>query len=191
MINLSIINLSIIRFSKRRLSKTGLSTIRLSIVRLFMIRSVMIGLTIISSLCVLTGFAVGMAEEDQGKDVLFHQDIDLPPEVVRDVAVSDVLPKGLIYRSESLKVSGACSSVSQKVSDPNDGSEEVKITLSFGEVNNSEDQDLQIGFETVVADVPDNIAGAVLPPRRASLCWRDTEGVMHMFSAQSEEVRII
>lgn len=171
-----------------RASITRLSLIRYSLVD---IKPVVIRFVIVSSLCVLTVLAVGMAKEVQGKDALFHQSIDLPPEVVRDVTVSNVLPRGLIYRSESLKVSGACSSVSQKVSNPNDGSEEVKINLSFGEVNNSGDQDLQIGFETVVADVPENKAGAVLPPRRASLCWRDTEGVLHTLSAQSEEVHII
>jgi len=187
MIDLSIIRLLLIILSTAILSVTRLSAIRLSV-----IRSIVVGSAIVSSFCILAVLAVpGMAKEDQGKDVLFQQNIDLPPELVRDVTVSDVLPKGLIYRSGSLRISGACSPVSQTVSDPNDGSEDVKITLCFGEVNNSGDQDLQIGFETIVADVQDNKVGAVLPPRRASLCWRDTEGVLHSFSAQSEEIRII
>lgn len=132
-----------------------------------------------------------MAEEDPGDDVLFHQNIDLPPEVIRDVTVSDILPVGLIYKSESLNIRGAGSRVTQAVSDPNDGSEEVKITLSLGEVNNTGDQDILISFETVVADVPENKAGAVIPPRSASLCWRDTEGFLHTSSAQSKEVHVI
>lgn len=169
-----------------------LSMIRLSIIWLAMIGSLVIVSFIASLFCILMAFAVpGMAEDYPASDNLFHQNINLPPEVVRDVTVSDVLPRGWIYRSESLKISGAGGPISQTVSDPNDGSEEVKVTLSFGEINNSEDQDLQIGFETVVANVPDNRVGAVLPPRRASLRWRDTEGVLHTASAQSEEVSII
>lgn len=117
--------------------------------------------------------------------------VDLPATVVYDVTVSDLLPKGLIYKSASLEISGSEAYAEEMLSDPNDGTQEVNITWYFGEVDNTNDQDIRIGFRAVVADMPDIRAGALLSGEKATLRWRDSSDCLHFSSEQSDDVLII
>ncbi|NMB85351.1 MAG: hypothetical protein GYA29_03770 [Methanothrix sp.] len=117
--------------------------------------------------------------------------VDLPATVVYDVTVSDLLPKGLIYESESLRISGSKIHPKETVGDPNDGTGDVSITWYFGEVNNTMDQDIRIGFQAKVADAPDIRAGALLPGEKATLRWRDSSDCLHFSSDESDGVVIV
>ncbi|MGA9100025.1 MAG: isopeptide-forming domain-containing fimbrial protein, partial [Methanotrichaceae archaeon] len=94
--------------------------------------------------------------------------VDLPADIVQDVTIIDTLPRGLIYKNDSLNITGA-DDFDEHVSGPNDASQEAIITWNFGRVNNTADKDIQISFEAVVANVPGNHAGVTLHPNKASL----------------------
>lgn len=117
--------------------------------------------------------------------------IDLPPEAVSDVIVNDTLPCGLIYMPESLSISGAAIDPNTAISSPDDGSKPVSVTWTFGDVNNTADQDLTISFKAVVADIPTNLEGAILAPSMASLSWKDAAGVVHTVTDESKSVKLI
>jgi len=117
--------------------------------------------------------------------------VDLPKATARDLWVNDTLPKGLIYNRSSLVVTGASTSPSETVSSPNDGTQVVYINWSFGKVNNSNDQDIKIEFNAIVADVMDNQDGTTLANNNASLRWKDYNGIVHTDSDESGHVEIV
>lgn len=114
---------------------------------------------------------------------------DLPAGIVQDVTVTDTLPRGLIYRNNSLNITGAYD-CNEQLSGPSDGRSEMVMTWSFGRVNNTGNKDIQISFEAVVADVPWNHAGVTLHPNKASLNWRDSDG-LHSSSDGALPVEIV
>lgn len=114
---------------------------------------------------------------------------DLPARVVQDVVISDTIPRGLIYENDSLNITGA-SDFEEDLSGPNDGSQETVVTWGFGSVNNSANQDMKIGFQAVVADVPGNHEGVTIRSNRATLRWRDSRG-LHTSSDEAEPVEIV
>jgi len=123
---------------------------------------------------------------------MYKIEVDLPGTVVRKLVVTDVLPRGLIYKEEGLKIYGAASSATTtKVSDPNNGTEEVVIEWSFDEVNNTLDQDLTIQSEVLVAAILENQDGAVLAPCRASLRFEDEAGLVRSDSEKSKPLMVV
>ncbi|NMC11147.1 MAG: DUF11 domain-containing protein, partial [Methanothrix sp.] len=152
----------------------------------------MIKNSIVLASCLLVMIALQCAaldDLDAEREVLLI--VDLPATVVYDVTVSDLLPKGLIYKSASLRISGSEIYPKEAISDPNDGTSGVNITWYFGEVNNTMDQDIRIGFQAMVADAPDIQAGVVLSGEKATLRWRDSSGCLHFCSDESDGVVII
>ena len=103
---------------------------------------------------------------------------NLPPAVVKNVSLSAEVPKGLVYKSESLSVSGAADLASALVtsSGPADGSGSLALAIFFPEVNNSLDADILIQFVAVVADIPENADGAVLADLPVRLSFDDGLG---------------
>jgi len=147
-------------------------------------------LALVSCLLVLLAPQCAASDDlDAEREVLLI--VDLPATVVCDVTVSDLLPKGLIYESESLSISGSKIHPKETVSDPNDGTGDVLITWYFGEVNNTMDQDIRIGFQAKVADAPDVRAGALLSGEKATLRWRDSSDCLHFSSDESDGVVIV
>jgi uncharacterized repeat protein (TIGR01451 family) len=117
--------------------------------------------------------------------------IDLPAEQVFDVVVTESLPVGLIYLPETLAITGASANPKVTLSGPNDGSSAATITWSFGNMNNSANQDIQIKFRAVVANVDRNQDGAFLAPGSATLSWKDTLGNIHSSSDQTPSIKVI
>ena len=117
--------------------------------------------------------------------------IDLPPEEVSDVTVTDTLPVGLIYQTNSLTISGAATNPVQTIDGSNDGSQPVQISWSFGRVNNYADQGIQIRFKIVVADTSSIKDGVLLAPAKASLSWKDADGIVHSCSGESSSVKVV
>ncbi len=115
--------------------------------------------------------------------------IDLPAGIIQDVTVTDTLPRGLIYKNDSLNITGA-NDFNEHISGPNDGSCESIITWSFGRVNNTADKDIRICFEAAVANVPGNHEGVTLHPNKAALKCRDSHG-LHLSSDEAVPVEIV
>lgn len=152
----------------------------------------MIKNSLVPASCLLVMLALqctALDDLDAEREVLLI--VDLPATVVYDVTVSDLLPKGLLYKSASLRISGSEIYPKETISDPNDGTRGVNITWYFGEVNNAMDQDIRIGFQAKVADAPDIQAGVVLSGEKATLRWRDSSGCLHFCSDESDGVLII
>gem|GEM_PF-1105729 len=118
-------------------------------------------------------------------------DVDLPSKVVKDVSVVGLLPRGLIYDDESMSLFGATSSASQTIEGPNDGTDDVALTWSFGDIDNRGNRDLEISFRAVMADVAGNQEDEVLPPIRASVSWKDIGGAAYTSSDESGQFRIV
>ena len=132
-------------------------------------------------------FAAGASSQDG-----YTINIDLPQAVVNDVTITDILPQGLIYKSGSLEVSGAADTThAETVSSPNDGSQPVTITWSFGQVNNSAGQGLILKFRPIVADVPSNKDGTTLAANQVSLQYKDDSGVVQTASGVSDSVKLV
>ncbi|MDD4652217.1 MAG: DUF11 domain-containing protein, partial [Methanothrix sp.] len=122
-------------------------------------------------------------------DDLYTLNIDLQPIVYHDVAVSCTLSQALSYEADSVKVSGAASSpVSSSVDNENDKN---KILWNFGEVNNTNNQDLLIQFKVMVADIASNQDGNVISPGVVSLSWTDSQGTTHTSSSETHSVKVI
>ena len=107
------------------------------------------------------------------------------------MTIIDTLPSGLVYSAGSLKVTGASANMVETIAYPNDGSQPVTITWSFGDLDNSADEDILIQFQVLVADTDQNRDGMILAPSVALLQWRDQKGFAQSSSAKSTAVRII
>ncbi|MFB3764164.1 MAG: hypothetical protein ACE14P_02835 [Methanotrichaceae archaeon] len=115
--------------------------------------------------------------------------VDLPADIIRDMVISDVLPRGLIYKNDSLNITGA-DDFDEHLKGINDGVQDSTITWSFGRVNNTDNKDIQICFEAAVANTPGNRAGVTLHPNKASIKWRDSHG-LHLNSNEAVPVEIV
>ena len=118
---------------------------------------------------------------------------NLPPAVVKNVSLSAEVPKGLVYKSESLSISGAADLASALVtsSGPADGSGSLALAIFFPEVNNSLDLDLLIQFVAVVADIPENADGAVLADLPVRLSFDDGLWAESSFSGSIPGVCVV
>ncbi len=107
------------------------------------------------------------------------------------MVVTDIIPAGMVYLPESLDVSGAATSPQETVSAPNDGTEDVTVTWNFGTVDNSENKDLKIQFQSSIANVESNQDGVTLPPNKASLSWTDSQKTTHDSSGETDFLKIV
>ena len=140
------------------------------------------------AIIIITSISSGRQDKS---DSSFTLQVDLPSKVVHDVKVVYSLPKGLVYKSDSLKISGAITHASQTINGPSDKSQTSKIIWNFGDVDNSADQDLLIKFDAIVADIASNREGMMIEPGTASLNWLDAEGKVQTMSNRSKPIEII
>ena len=128
-----------------------------------------------------------------GESVNYTITVDLPNATVGDLWVNDTLPEGLIYNSTSLVVKdkfGADLTPTETISDPNDGTSTVFINWSFGNFNNSEDRDIVITFDAIVANVEANQDGRTIGNNSAAYSWLDGSGGRHTGTDESGPVEI-
>jgi uncharacterized repeat protein (TIGR01451 family) len=140
-------------------------------------------------LCVIS-IAEPARSQDNSLDI-YTLIIDLPPDMVNDVTVIYALPQGLVYEPNSLAFSGTPVTHTESIQGSNDGTGPALITWSLGTVDNTADQDIQIQFKAVVANIGSNKDGTLIGPGTAILSWNDPEGTTHGFSAQSDSVEVI
>ena len=117
--------------------------------------------------------------------------VDLPQAVLHDVTITDTLPQGLIYKSDSLEVIGTANLPSETVSSPNDGSQPVVMTWAFGQLDKSDGQGLILKFQPIVANVTSNRNGITLAPNRVSLQYMDDSGVLQTDSGESSTAELV
>ncbi|MGV8126730.1 MAG: hypothetical protein ACP5PV_05925 [Methanothrix sp.] len=117
--------------------------------------------------------------------------IDLPSQQVSDVAVVCQLPAGIVYQQDSLTISGAATSPVQSIEGSGEGTGPLLITWDFGDVDNTADQDINIEFRAVIADVSSNLDSTLLSPATAFLQYRDDQGVLQTSSVQSSSVEVV
>lgn len=117
--------------------------------------------------------------------------IDLPKEIVYDLRINLVVPRGLIYNGDSLEVTGAATNPSESLSFPNDGLQNVLVEWAFGDVDNSEDRDIAINFNLIVANVEGNHNGVTLGNIEAHAMWRDLGNSEYTDRSESDLVKLI
>jgi uncharacterized repeat protein (TIGR01451 family) len=117
--------------------------------------------------------------------------INLPMAIVYDLRVNLVVPEGLIYNGDSLGMTGVTTSPSERVSFPNDGTQNVLVEWDFGDVDNSADQDIAINFNLIVANVEGNHKGVTLGTIEAHAIWRDLGNSVYTNRSGSDLVRVI
>jgi len=146
----------------------------------------------IPAAAILVSFALfslsGMAYAEEG---YYSLNINLPQKILDDVIITVNLPPGLIFEPGTSDVSGAKNSVLVKVNSPNNGHESAQIVWNFGRVDNSADQDIQIRFKAVLADVSGISKGDVLNSGEAVLRWTDMKGSAHRRSAKTNPVGVV
>jgi len=117
--------------------------------------------------------------------------IDLPKDAIHNLVVTNILPEGLIYKSDSLKVTGIATSPVVTVRQLSDENNKVAVNWSFSDVDNSADLDLVIEFVLMAANIEENEDGAVLPPCKTYLRFEDENGQLYFFSRKSNPVKIV
>jgi uncharacterized repeat protein (TIGR01451 family) len=117
--------------------------------------------------------------------------IDLPQEIVYDLRIDLVVPRGLIYSGDSLVVTGASTSPLESLSSPNDGLQNVLVEWAFGDVDNSANQDIAINFNLIVANVEGNHNGVTLGNIEAHAMWKDPSDSVYTDSSESDLVKLI
>ena len=130
-------------------------------------------------------------DSNQYSDDAYTIKVDLPQSIVHDLTVTDMLPPGLIYESNSLEIIGTDAIPSETVSSPNDGSHPATITWNFGQVDNSNDQDIIIQLRPIVADVSTNQDGTTLGPNQVSMQYKDDAGEIHAASGETAPVVLV
>jgi uncharacterized repeat protein (TIGR01451 family)/fimbrial isopeptide formation D2 family protein len=116
---------------------------------------------------------------------------NLPAADVHDLSIKITIPAGMIFDAQSLQASGAASSPALSVGSPNDGTAEVEVRANYGEVDNSQNQDLLLTFRSLVADVEVVENGMLLEPIRAELSYRLENGELRSYSGVMQGVTVI
>jgi len=124
-------------------------------------------------------------------DDLYALQIDLPSDILKDVVVSATLSTGLTYDPQSLIVSGASTNPTEVLSPVTDGSTSTDIVWSFGQVDNSADQDIKIQFKVVLADLAANQDETLLSPSSATLQWTYSNGSPQTLSGNFKSIKVI
>ncbi|MEI6103461.1 MAG: isopeptide-forming domain-containing fimbrial protein, partial [Methanothrix sp.] len=142
----------------------------------------------------LTKTLNGPASRTIGDMVGYTIQATLPAAIAKNVVITDTLPKGLIYVPDSLTLTPpnpGSQPVQTTVSSPNDGTAPVTITWSFGDVDNSNNANFKIDFNSIVANTPDNKAGIILDANSATMTWTDSNNVQHSPSANSVLLTVV
>ncbi len=147
---------------------------------------VLAALTLIISCC----FAPANAET-KSTDNEWKIQIDLPAEQIFDMAVTEIIPTGLIYLPESLSITGSAANPDIILSGANDGNSALTIIWKFGDIDNSNNEDVDIRFHVAVANVDRNQEGTILSAGKATLNWKDSQGNPHVSSDESRTIRVI
>ena len=130
-------------------------------------------ISLIFLLLLLASYAIPAASAG-----LYKVDVDLPPQnPVENLVVTYTLPAGVIYKEDSLTISGAAISADIiELSSPNDGTEDVTITWTFNSVDHDPDQNILIEFDGIVANVTGNQDGVQLPAGIVSYTYTGLSG---------------
>lgn len=131
------------------------------------------------------------AAQSDAPDSAYVIRANLPAAAVHDLSIRVSIPAGMIFDASSLQASGAASAPAVSVGSPNDGSTETLVEASYGDVDNSQNQDLLLTFRSLVADVEGVQSGLTLPPIRAELAYRLDGGELRTFSGEMEGVTVI
>ena len=67
----------------------------------------------------------------------------------------------------------------------------MTITWKFGDIDNSNNEDIDIRFHVAVANVDRNQEGDILAAGRATLNWKDSLGNPHFSSDESTSIKVI
>lgn len=135
--------------------------------------------------------ALGASETASFANDVYQIKANLPAAMVYNVSVIVTVPQGMIYDAESLETSGAFSSQNVTTSSPNDGTNEVVVALNFGDVDNTDKQDLLIRFKSTVSNADEVKNGLTLPPIMATLQYKNSNGDQRRFTGEMDRVTII
>lgn len=104
-----------------------------------------------------------------GHTVTYKIHLNLPRAILRDVVITDILPSGTTYAPSSLRTVGFT---------PNDIEihDNNTLVLSFGDLNNTEDTDMDIWYSVIVANRMENRNGVFLIPGAARITWKSYDG---------------
>ena len=131
-----------------------------------------------------TASIIKLPDEDRnasiGLPVNYTLLLNLPRATVLGVWVNDSIPVGLIYDNSTLQISGAVGLVLLPViiEPPNDGTTLTNVSMYLGDVDNSLGVDVKIEFNATVADTAENRAGGIIEANRATLQWKDINGMI-------------
>jgi uncharacterized repeat protein (TIGR01451 family) len=144
-------------------------------------------------LVVTIGMLIAQGGSDSGysANAAYEIKANLPTAKVYDVSVIVTVPEGMIYSADSLETAGTFTSLGVATSSPNDGTKEVVVTWDFGDVDNSDSQDILIRFKSIVANVDKIQNGLTLLPIRATLQYEYENGDQRLFSGEMDPVTII
>jgi|WetSurMetagenome_2_1015567.scaffolds.fasta_scaffold05021_4 uncharacterized repeat protein (TIGR01451 family) len=139
----------------------------------------------------LTIFASLAASQSDSSNSAFAIQADLPKAAIYGLFINISIPDGMTFDSASLDISGASTTASVTTSPAEGSSGDAIVTLDFGKVDNSADQDILVRFKALVANIEDVKNGLVLPPVTASLQYRDADGGLHQFSGSMDPVTVV
>jgi len=106
-----------------------------------------------------------------GDSMTYKIHLNLPRAIFREVVVTDILPPGTTYDPSSLRTSGF---VPKEIQPP--APESNTLVLSFGDLNNTDDVDMDIWYTVIVANRRENRNGVILTPGAARITWRSHDG---------------
>ncbi len=104
-----------------------------------------------------------------GDSVTYKIHLNLPGAILRDVVITDMLPSGTTYDPSSLRTGGFTPNDIQ-IHDNN------TLVLYFGDLNNTEDNDMDIWYSVIVANRRENRNGVFLIPGAARITWKSYDG---------------
>jgi len=116
--------------------------------------------------------------------------VDLPQAVLHDVTITDTLPQGLIYKSDSLEVNWKQQPASETLTPP---TTEASLSLWPGpsvSFNKSDGQGLTLKFQPIVANVTSNRNGITLAPTGYLFIYDDW-GVLQTHLLESSTAELV
>ena len=114
-------------------------------------------------------------------DEIYEIKIDLPAEEVSETTLTATIPAGMIFDAQSLAgLRRGISARRQRRLAQRRQQPDTLVLANYGDVDNSQNQDLLLTFRSLVADVESVANGRTLPPIRAELAyrldgWRDAD----------------
>jgi len=153
--------------------------------------SISLGFFIVLLFFILTALTPTIAGATEAAGSAYVLNIDLPTQVVKDLLVTNTLTEGLTYSPSSFSVSGAAGNPAETIDGPSDGSQLTRITWSFGQVDNSANQDITIRFQPIVADVAANYDGSTLAAGQVTLQFTDSSGQARTASGMINPVKVV